>query len=216
VSASTQNQAPAAILSLYRNVLGHGLDWLDDIVRAKHTVRLPVVLTREQVQAVLSNMRGVVWIQASLLYGAGLRLMECARLRVKDIDFDRRRIMVRDGKGGKGGKDRVTLLPDKVAAALGQHLERVRAPSRPEGSTENWRPLMARNREGGAEITRRSAHWTAGYRLCHSNLPWNDWLTTRCSGRLQASRPLLLSMRAWLRTVARKGRATRPAADRGR
>ena len=123
VSASTQNQALAVILFLYRDVLGQGLDWLDDIVRAKHTVRLPVVLTREQVQAVLNNMRGVVWIQASLLYGAGLRLMECARLRVKDIDFDQRRITVREGKGGK---DRVTVLPDKVAAALGPHLEGVR------------------------------------------------------------------------------------------
>ncbi len=123
VSASTQNQALAAILFLYRDVLGQDLDWLDDIVRAKHTIRLPVVLTREQVQAILSNMRGVVWIQASLLYGAGLRLMECARLRVKDIDFDRRRITVREGKGGK---DRVTVLPDKAATVLGQHLERVR------------------------------------------------------------------------------------------
>jgi len=123
VSASTQNQALAVILFLYRDVLGQGLDWLDDIVRAKHTVRLPVVLTREQVQAVLNNMRGVVWIQASLLYGAGLRLMECARLRVKDIDFDQRRITVREGKGGK---DRVTILPDKFAPALGQHLEWVR------------------------------------------------------------------------------------------
>jgi integron integrase len=123
VSASTQNQALAAILFLYRDVLGQDLDWLDDIVRAKHTTRLPVVLTQEQVQAVLSNLHGVVWIQASLLYGAGLRLMECARLRVKDIDFDRRRITVREGKGGK---DRVTVLPDKVATVLGQHLERVR------------------------------------------------------------------------------------------
>jgi integron integrase len=123
VSASTQNQALAAILFLYREVLGQGLDWLDKIVRAKHISRLPVVLTREQVHAVLRNMRGVAWIQASLLYGAGLRLMECSRLRVKDIDFDQRRITVREGKGGK---DRVTVLPDKVANALRQHLERVR------------------------------------------------------------------------------------------
>jgi len=123
VSASTQNQALAAILFLYRDVLGQGLDWLDDIVRAKHTVRLPVVLTREQVQDVLSNLRGVAWIQASLLYGAGLRLMECSRLRVKDINFSQHRITVREGKGGK---DRVTVLPDKVAAALGKHLENVR------------------------------------------------------------------------------------------
>lgn len=123
VSASTQNQALAAILFLYRDVLRQELDWLDDIVRAKHTVRLPVVLTREQVHAVLGNLRGVVWIQAALLYGAGLRLMECARLRIKDVDFDQRRITVRQGKGGN---DRVTVLPDMVAAALQQHIDRVR------------------------------------------------------------------------------------------
>jgi len=104
----------AAILFLYRDVLRQQLEWLDDGVRAKHTVRLPIVLTREQMQAVLSSMRGVAWIQASLIYGAGPRLMECARLRVKDIDFDQRRITVREGKGGK---DRVTVLPDKVANA---------------------------------------------------------------------------------------------------
>ena len=123
VSASTQNQALAAILFLYRDVLGQDLDWLDDVVRAKHTVRLPVVLTREQMHAVLSKMRGVGWIQASLLYGAGLRLMECARLRVKDIDFALRRITVREGKGGK---DRVTVLPERVASTLKQHLDGVR------------------------------------------------------------------------------------------
>ncbi len=123
VSASTQNQALAAILFLYRDVLGRDLDWLEGVVRAKRPVRLPVVLTREEVQAVLRNLHGTLWLQASLLYGAGLRLMECARLRVKDIDFTRGQITVRQGKGGK---DRVTILPDKVRAPLAEHLERVR------------------------------------------------------------------------------------------
>ncbi len=123
VSASTQNQALAAILFLYRDVLGRELDWLDSIVRAKRPVRLPVVLTHEQVAAVLAGLRGVMHIQASLLYGAGLRLTECVRLRVKDVDLYRSQIVVRDGKGAK---DRVTLLPDRVRSPLAQHLERVR------------------------------------------------------------------------------------------
>jgi integron integrase len=123
VTASTQNQALAAILFLYRDVLNRDLDWLQGVVRAKRPVKLPVVLTREEVQAVLGNLHGTLWLQASLLYGAGLRLMECARLRVKDIDFARGQITVRQGKGGK---DRVTILPDKVRAPLAEHLERVR------------------------------------------------------------------------------------------
>jgi integron integrase len=123
VSASTQNQALNAILFLYREVLHRDLDWLDGIVRAKRPIRLPVVLTREEVQAVLDHMRGVQLLMASLLYGAGLRLLECARLRVKDIDLARGDITVRDGKGQK---DRVTLLPGRLRGRLAGHLARVR------------------------------------------------------------------------------------------
>ncbi len=123
VSASTQNQALNAILFLYREVLHRDLDWLDGIVRAKRPIRLPVVLTREEVQAVLDHMRGVPLLMASLLYGAGLRLLECARLRVKDIDLARGDITVRDGKGQK---DRVTLLPGRLRGRLAGHLARVR------------------------------------------------------------------------------------------
>ena len=123
VSASTQNQALAAILFLYRDVLGRDLDWLEGVVRARRPERLPVVLTRSEVQAVLAQLRGVLWIQASLLYGAGLRLMECSRLRVKDIDVPRMQITVR---GGKGDKDRVTLLPGKILEPLADHLLTVR------------------------------------------------------------------------------------------
>jgi integron integrase len=123
VAASTQNQALSALLFLYREVLKRDLAWLDGVVRAKRPVRLPVVLSREEVSALLRHLRGVEWLMGTLLYGAGLRLLECCRLRVKDVDFDRREITVRDGKGGK---DRVTLLPERVAAPLAAHLERVR------------------------------------------------------------------------------------------
>jgi len=123
VSASTQNQALSAILFLYQEVLRQDLPWLDGIVRAKRSVRLPVVLTRDEVQAVLSQLRGTSRLIATLLYGAGLRLLECARLRVKDVDFATNQILVR---GGNGDKDRVPLLPASVKADLARHLDAVR------------------------------------------------------------------------------------------
>lgn len=123
VAASTQNQALSAILFLYADVLDLKLDWLDDVVRAKKPKRLPVVLTREEVRAVLSHMDGTGWLAAMLMYGAGLRLMECLRLRIKDIDFGYRQIVVREGKGRR---DRVTVLPDAVQTRLKHHLEKVK------------------------------------------------------------------------------------------
>jgi integron integrase len=123
VSASTQNQALSAILFLYRAVLETNLEWMDGIVRAKRPARLPVVLTRTEVQAVLGELQGTPWIMASLLYGSGLRLSECLRLRIKDIDFDRGEITVRDGKGMK---DRLTVLPVSVKKSLGDHLRKVK------------------------------------------------------------------------------------------
>jgi integron integrase len=123
VSASTQNQALAAILFLYRVVLERKLDWLEDVVRAKRPVRLPVVLSRKEVERLLDHLSGVNQLIASLLYGSGLRLLEGLRLRVKDIDFGRGEITVRDGKGRK---DRITLLPTKLKALLSSHLEKVR------------------------------------------------------------------------------------------
>lgn len=122
VAPSTQNQALAALLFLYREVLGIQLPWLRDVQRAKRRPRLPVVLTVGEVQMVLSQMHGLHLLMAQLLYGAGLRLMECIRLRVKDLEFERREIVVRDGKGGK---DRVTMLPDRVAPRLQAQLEKV-------------------------------------------------------------------------------------------
>jgi integrase len=115
VSASTQNQALSSLLFLYRHVLCMNIEWVEGVVRAKRPVRLPVVLTREEVRVVLRQLQGVEWIMASLLYGAGLRLLECCRLRVKDVDLEKREIVVRDGKGGK---DRVTLVPAKVVEPL--------------------------------------------------------------------------------------------------
>ncbi len=115
VSASTQNQALSALLFLYREVLGVQLPWLDNVVRAKSTRRLPVVLSREEVRAVITQLEGAPRVMAALLYGAGLRLMECCKLRVKDVDFQRSQLIVREGKGDK---DRVTLLPTGLQAAL--------------------------------------------------------------------------------------------------
>lgn len=123
VAASTQNQALAAILFLYKDLLDRDPGWVDDVVRAKRPQRLPVVLSRQEVHAVLSALDGLTWIIGMLLYGAGLRVMECLRLRVKDIDFDRGEIFVREGKGDK---DRVTLLPSAVVPRLSAYLESVR------------------------------------------------------------------------------------------
>jgi integron integrase len=122
VSASTQNQALAALLFLYREVLGVKVGWLADIVRAKAEIRIPVVLTRAEVRAVLGRMEGVERLVVGLLYGAGLRLLEALQLRVKDLDFDAREIRVR---GGKGDRDRITMLPERLVVPLARHLERM-------------------------------------------------------------------------------------------
>ena len=124
VAASTQNQAKSALLFLYREVLEVELPWLDNVQQAKAPRRLPVVLTRDEVHALLGRMHGTHWLVASLLYGTGMRIMECLRLRVKDVDFARGEILIRDGKGFK---DRVTMLPATLAAPLGDHLAQVRA-----------------------------------------------------------------------------------------
>jgi integron integrase len=123
VSSSTQNQATSALLFLYREVLGIDIGWLDDVVRAKASRRLPVVLSRDEVRRILGRMQGTPALMAQLLYGAGLRLLECCRLRVKDVDFDLNLIVVRSGKGDR---DRRTLLPASIKGSLRAHLERVR------------------------------------------------------------------------------------------
>ena len=123
VAASTQNQAKSALLFLYREVLKIELSWLDDIEKAKAPKRLPVVLTRAEVQALLSRLQGTHWLISNLLYGTGMRIMECLRLRVKDIEFSRKEILIRDGKGFK---DRVTMLPLALVNPLREHLANVK------------------------------------------------------------------------------------------
>ncbi len=123
VAASTQNQALSALLFLYKEVLKQEFGWLEGVERAKKPARLPVVLTRDEVHQVFAQLHGTHRLMTGLLYGSGLRLMECVRLRVKDVDFGYARITVRDGKGGK---DRVTMLPVNLAAPLQRHLERMR------------------------------------------------------------------------------------------
>jgi integron integrase len=119
VAASTQNQALGALLFLYRAVLEVDLPWLDDVVRARRPERLPVVLTRDEVRRVLDGLTGAPRLMAYLLYGSGLRLLECCRLRVQDVDFDANQIVVR---AGKGDKDRLTMLPAAVKPNLISHL----------------------------------------------------------------------------------------------
>ncbi len=123
LSASTQNQATSAILFLYREVLNKPLDWLNFVPHAKKPQRLPTVFSRQEVTAVLLQLEGTKWLMASLLYGSGLRLTECIRLRIKDVDFDQRQLLVRNGKGDK---DRVTLLPESLISHLQNHIHRVR------------------------------------------------------------------------------------------
>lgn len=124
VAASTQNQAKSALLFLYREVLEIQLPWLDNVTQAKVPKRLPVVLTVSEVQSVLSRLTGTHALIASLLYGGGMRLMEAVRLRVKDVEFARREIVVREGKGFK---DRVTMLPEAVVVPLKAYLVKVKA-----------------------------------------------------------------------------------------
>jgi integron integrase len=124
VAASTQNQALSALLFLYKAVLKQEIGWLDNVERAKRPARLPVVLTREEVHKIFAHLHGTPRLMAGLLYGSGLRLMECVRLRVKDVDFGYARLTIRDTKGNK---DRVTMLPVNLAKSLERHLQKVKA-----------------------------------------------------------------------------------------
>ncbi|MCC6378164.1 MAG: integron integrase [Burkholderiales bacterium] len=151
VAASTQNQAKSALLFLYKEVLGTELPWLDGVQQAKATKRLPVVLTRDEVARVLARLEGVHRLIGGLLYGTGLRIMEAMRLRVKDVEFARREILVRDGKGSK---DRVTMLPVRLVAALREQLAHAREIHRvdlDEGFGAVWLPFaLARKYPGAA------------------------------------------------------------------
>ena len=140
VAASTQNQALSALLFLYRQVLGIELPWMENVVRAKRPRRVPTVLSTDETRRLLGAMDGRAWLLASLLYGTGMRLMECLRLRVKDVDFSRNEIVVRDGKGGK---DRHTVLPRVLLEPLNREVERARllhAHDLAAGFGETWLP----------------------------------------------------------------------------
>ena len=150
VAPSTQNQAKSALLFLYNEVLGTELPWLDNVERAKTPVRLPVVLTRDEVSRILSRLHGVHRLIGALLYGTGLRIMEAMRLRVKDVDFGRREIVVRDGKGNK---DRVTMLPLRLVAPLREQIEHARELHRvdlDEGFGAVWLPHALDRKYPGA------------------------------------------------------------------
>ena len=124
VAASTQNQAKSALLFLFREVLAIDLEWLDHVAQARAPTHVPVVLTRDEVKRVVATLKGTHRLLGHLLYGSGRRIMEGVRLRVKDVEFDRHMIIVRDGKGAK---DRITMLPDLLRTPLATHLQRVRA-----------------------------------------------------------------------------------------
>ena len=124
VAVSTHQQALSALVFLYKEVLRVELQWLDNLTRPKKPKRLPTVLTQTEVARLFAHMEGTHLLMARLLYGAGMRLMECVRLRIKDVDCERNEVLIRDGKGGK---DRVTMLPGSLTAELHNHLARVRS-----------------------------------------------------------------------------------------
>ena len=154
VAAGTQNQALSALLFLYREVLKLELPWMENVVRAKRPRRIPVVLSREEVTRLLSALDGQLWLMAALLYGTGMRLMECIRLRVKDVDFGRGEIVVRDGKGGK---DRRVPLPLRLREPLQAAIERaclLHASDLVDGLGEVWLPhALARKYPNAARET---------------------------------------------------------------
>jgi integron integrase len=123
VAAATQNQALSALLFLYREIFGLDLPWMENLIRAKKPQRLPVVLSKTEVARILERMEGTYGLMARLLYGTGMRIMECCRLRVQDVDFDRGEILIRNGKGAK---DRVTMLPEVLVVPLKAHLAKRR------------------------------------------------------------------------------------------
>ena len=143
VSASTQNQAKAAILYLYKQVLQIELAWLDEVVQAKTPKRLPVLLTASEVRSLLLHMQGTTGLVAQLLYGTGMRLLEALRLRVKDVEFARREVVIREGKGNK---DRVTVLPENLILPLQAQLQKARVlldilPALKDRDSHYWRAM---------------------------------------------------------------------------
>lgn len=180
VAPSTQNHAKAALLFLYKEVLEAELPWLDEIVTAKSSPRLPVVLSNDEVQRLLSSTSGTNGLILRLLYDTGMRIMECLRLRVKDIEFTRSEIIIREGKGAK---DRVTMLPQTLVTPLREHLHRVQLLHQQdlaEGFGETWLPYaLARkypnaNKEWGWQYA-LFRHSLAASRLRYPHRPGAAW-----------------------------------------
>ncbi len=140
VAPCTQNQALSALLFLYKEVLKQEIGWLEKVERAKKPPKLPVVLSRTEVKRIFAHLHGVPKLMAGLLYGSGLRLMECVRLRVKDIDFELAQITVRDAKGGK---DRISMLPLNLSEPLRRHLVRVKAQHEQDLEARLWQRAFA-------------------------------------------------------------------------
>ena len=176
VAASTQNQALSALLFLYRNVLGIELPWMEGVIRAKRPQRVPTVLSREEVTRVLTRMDGRPWLLASLLYGTGMRVTEALRLRIKDVDFDRNEITVREGKGAK---DRRTMLPRLLIEPLRREIERARALHKAdlrEGFGATWLPYaLARKYPNAA----REIGWQYVFAAAHRSLDPRDGMERR-------------------------------------
>lgn len=201
VSAATQSQALSALLFLYREVLGVDLPWLDNVTRAKKPQRLPTVLSPAEVAAALGRMEGTHALMARLLYGTGMRLMECVRLRVKDLDFGRRETMIRDGKGAK---DRVTVLPETLLSPLAAHLEKGRRlydDDRAAGKAEVWLPdALARKYPNAA------TEWGWQYVFCSGSYSFDP----RSGRERRHHMDEKLLQRAMKRAVAAAG-LTKPA-----
>jgi integron integrase len=175
VAASTQNQALAALLFLYGQVLGLDVPWLECLVRARKPARLPVVLSRDEVRRLLARVRGAPNLVCRLLYGTGMRLLEGLSLRIKDVDFERNEIIVREGKGGR---DRHTVLPASLREPLGEHLARVRA-------------LHAADLAGGAGSVRLPGALAVKYPNAAREWPWQWVFPARTVWRDEASGALM-------------------------
>ena len=190
VSASTQNQARSALLFLYKEVLQVDLPWLTDIVSAKRPTRLPVVLTQSEVAELLAHTSGTSGLILRMVYGTGMRIMECMRLRVKDIDFERAEITIREGKGFK---DRMTMLPKSVVRPLQEHLGRVRLLHEQDlrdGYGEVFMPYALARKYPNAG---RSWIWVAHARPCARDIRTSMCSTVRFSVGKDFARPAFVA-----------------------
>src|SRR5256885_5592600 len=200
VAAATQNQALSALLFLYQKVLGVELPWLASLVRAKRPVRVPAVLTEAEVRRLLGELHGVKWLMAALLYGAGLRQAECLALRVKDVDFAYRHIVVRDGKGAR---DRVVPLPEATVQPLQEHLGRVRALHR-----RDLREAMVRC---GCRM-----RWRANIRAPRATGHGSSCFRRRTARLIPAAAPFAATTSIPTRSAARSSRRRSPPASSSR